>query len=79
METDLDTILSQTPQGSTSVDKTSATDSSTTTGRNYHEIDRSEQTETSHAQGMTPMERFQAEGFGDGPWHNVKDVYMPKK
>ncbi|KAK3345713.1 hypothetical protein B0H65DRAFT_467441 [Neurospora tetraspora] len=53
--------------------------SSTTAGRNHDEVDRSDKTKTSHAKGMTPIERFQAERFGDGPWNNAKDVYMPKK
>lgn len=41
-------------------------------------VDRNDKTKTSHAKGLTPMERFETERSGDVPWHNVEDVSIPK-
>ncbi|CCC05432.1 unnamed protein product [Sordaria macrospora k-hell] len=76
---DLDTILRQIPKGSSLADKAHATGRPAKAGHEYHKVGRSDDKKTSNAEGMTPMGRFQAEGFGDTPWHNVKDVYIPKK
>ncbi|KAK1775292.1 hypothetical protein QBC45DRAFT_422583 [Copromyces sp. CBS 386.78] len=79
MDHDLDTILSHTTKGSSSADKVPATGSSTISGCKYPKVDRTYSMKTSNAKGTTPMERFEAENFGDGPWHDVKDVHMPTK
>ncbi|KHE79048.1 hypothetical protein GE21DRAFT_1221896 [Neurospora crassa] len=65
-------ILSQIRQGSSSDDKTSATGLQLNKGGTQPPwVDRNDKTKPFHAKGLTPMERFGAERFGDGSWHNV--------